>query len=187
MKIGPVLNVKLYLHEGRYCIDIMIESLFEDRTISWVRIVNGFDEYVTETSEEIPIENDELFISTGKPKPKSVANSSVNVPIRERKWIDIDPQPFDHSCSEVSKFMTRTLRHEYATDSQNLGEFSGKKEEEGRKKRFQYCLNPYSSNEFLIFRSIQGHLGEDFVDPLLQDNIQGVSSNRRCIFEQKCL
>ena len=52
MKIGPVLNVKLYLHEGRYCIDIMIESLFEDRTISWVRIVNGFDEYVTETSEE---------------------------------------------------------------------------------------------------------------------------------------
>ena len=27
-KIGPVLDVKLYPHEGRYCIDIMIEALF---------------------------------------------------------------------------------------------------------------------------------------------------------------
>ena len=32
-KIGPVLDVKLYPHEGRYCIDIMIESLFKDRTV----------------------------------------------------------------------------------------------------------------------------------------------------------
>ena len=40
-KIGPVLDVKLYPHEGRHCIDIMIESLFKDRTVSRVRIVNG--------------------------------------------------------------------------------------------------------------------------------------------------
>ena len=33
----------------------MIESLFRDRTVSWVRIVNGINKYVTETSEEIPI------------------------------------------------------------------------------------------------------------------------------------
>ena len=48
-KIGPVLDVKLYPHEGRYCIDIMIESLCKDRTVSWVRIVNGINKYVTET------------------------------------------------------------------------------------------------------------------------------------------
>ena len=70
------------------------------------------------TSEEIPNENVELFIRTGKlvakakPKPKYVVNSFSNVLIRERKWIDIDPQPFERSCFEVSKFMTRTLRHE---------------------------------------------------------------------------
>ena len=112
----PVLDVKLYLHEGRYCIDIMIESLFKDRTVSWVRIVNGVNKYVTETSEEIRTENVELFISKGKivakAKPTSFVNSSVNVPVRERKWIDIDEQPFDRSCFEVSKFMTRTLQHE---------------------------------------------------------------------------
>ena len=36
-----------------YGIEIMVESLFRDRTISWVRIVNGSNKNVTETSEEI--------------------------------------------------------------------------------------------------------------------------------------
>ena len=73
----------------------------------------------TNTSEEIPTENVDLFISTGKPlakakpRPNTVVNLSSNsVPINERKWVDIDAQPLDHSCFEVSKFMTRTLRHE---------------------------------------------------------------------------
>ena len=52
-KIGTVLDVKVYFHQGRYGIEIMIESLFRDRTVSWVRIVNGINKYVTETSEEI--------------------------------------------------------------------------------------------------------------------------------------
>ena len=34
----------------------------------------------------------------------------------------------------------------------------------GRKKRFQYCLSPYSSNELLYFRAVQGHSAENFVD-----------------------
>ena len=64
-KIGPVLDVKIYPHEGRYCIDIMIESLFKDQTVSLVRIVNGINKYVTETSQKIPIENVQLFKRTG--------------------------------------------------------------------------------------------------------------------------
>ena len=38
-KIGPVLDVKVCYHQGRYGVEIMIESLFRDRTVSWVRIV----------------------------------------------------------------------------------------------------------------------------------------------------
>ena len=81
-KISPVLDVKLYPHEGRYCIDIMIESLFKDRTVSWVPIVNGINKNVTGTSQEIFIENDDLFINTGKlvakakPRPKPVVSLS---------------------------------------------------------------------------------------------------------------
>ena len=40
----------------------------------------------------------------------------------------------------------------------------------GEKRRFQYCLNPFSSGKFLYFRAIQGHSGGNNVDPLLQDN-----------------
>ena len=40
-KIGLVLDVKVCFHQGRYGIEVMIESLFRDRTVSWVRIVNG--------------------------------------------------------------------------------------------------------------------------------------------------
>ena len=128
-KIGPVLDAKLYPHEGRHCIDIMIESLFKDRTVSWVRILNGINKYVTETTEKTPTENVELFISTGKfvakakPKPKYVVSSSINVTIRERKRIDSDPQQFDRSCFEVSKFMTRTLRHESSIPREEDGRF----------------------------------------------------------------
>ena len=48
--IGPVLDVNVYFHQGLYCIDIMVESSFRDRTVSWVRVVNGINKYVTGTS-----------------------------------------------------------------------------------------------------------------------------------------
>ena len=42
---------------------------------------------------------------------------------------------------------------------------------EGQKKRFQYCLNPNSSKQFLYFRVIQGDSGGTLVDPTLQDSV----------------
>ena len=42
-KIGPVLDGKVCYHQGRCSVEIMIESLFRDRTVSWVRIVNGIN------------------------------------------------------------------------------------------------------------------------------------------------
>ena len=59
-KIGPVLDVEVCYHQGRYGVDIMIESLFRDRTVSWVRIVNGINKYVTDTSEEILVASVEI-------------------------------------------------------------------------------------------------------------------------------
>ena len=54
-EIGLVLDVKVCLHQERYGIEILIESLFRDGTASWVRIVNGIYKYVTETSETISL------------------------------------------------------------------------------------------------------------------------------------
>ena len=130
-----------------------------------------------------------------KPRSKTVVNlSSDSVLINERTWIDIETQPFDR-CFEVSQFMTRTLRHEApilekfdeAIKFDDLIEklkikFAGTPQWTvsiwvnslakggGKKKRFQYCLNLYASNKILYLRAIEGHSGENYVDPLLQNN-----------------
>ena len=69
-KISPVLGVKVCYHQGRYGVEIMIESLFRDRTVSWVRIVYGINKYITETSEEIPVASVENR-GAGKPVAKA--------------------------------------------------------------------------------------------------------------------
>ena len=69
-KIRPVLDVKVCHHQGRYGVEIMIESLFRDRTLFGVRIVNGINRHVTETSEEIPDPSVEKR-GTGKPAEKA--------------------------------------------------------------------------------------------------------------------
>ena len=35
-KVGPVLDVKICDHQGRCGVETMIESLYRDRTVSWV-------------------------------------------------------------------------------------------------------------------------------------------------------
>ena len=78
----------------------MIESLFRDRTVSWVRIVNGINKYVTETSEEIPVASVENRgtgkpVAKAEPRPKpTLTLSPVSIPYRERKWIDVDAGKF---------------------------------------------------------------------------------------------
>ena len=41
----------------------------------------------------------------------------------------------------------------------------------GQTKKFQYCLNPSSSEHFLYFRAIQRHPKGTLLDPTLQDNV----------------
>ena len=98
----------------------------------------------------------------------------------------------------MSKAMTRLLRHDQPVPRGNdgaihcsdiIGECRKKKKFDDAsqwlvedwmstqakggetKKRFQYCVNPNSSNQFLYFRAIQGLSGDNAVDPALQDNV----------------
>ena len=114
------------------------------------------------------------------------------------RWIDIETQRSnDHTCFEVSKAVTRLLRHDPTVPrgpdganqyKENVEECGKKKFGDASqwpledwtstlakggqaKKRCQYCLNPNSSNQSLHLRAIQGHSGESAVDPALQDNV----------------
>ena len=89
--IGPVLDVKVCLHQDRYGIEIQIQSLFRDRTASWVRIVNGIEKYATETTETIvDEEHGASGRSVAKLKP-AVTLTSVSIPLRERNRIHLAP------------------------------------------------------------------------------------------------
>ena len=89
-------------------------SVFEDRSTSWVKIVNGVEKYVREA---MPIQEGEE--ASGKPaakaksilKPASTSNPNFN-PMKDRRWIDIEVQKSkDQSCYQMSKFITNLLRH----------------------------------------------------------------------------
>ena len=123
--------------------------------------------------------------------------SSVSVPLRERKWIDIIPEKYQHDCFLVLKTMTRLLRYDQSVPREDDGavlfddvleEFKKKKSTGalqwsvgdwisilakggGPKKRFQSCWNPNSSKHFLYLRAIQGHSGGNAIDPELKDNV----------------
>ena len=159
--------------------EIIIESLFCDRTVSWVRIVNGINTYVTEMSEKILVTSVENrgtgnLVAKAEPRPQlTLTLSPVSIPYRERKWIDVEPGKFSQGCFEVSKCMIRLLRHDDTVhrDGDLIEKFKAKFDgtsqwtvdvwitflaKGGPKKRFQYCLNPDSSKHFLCFRAIQG-------------------------------
>ena len=104
-KIGPVLGVAISHLQGRYGIEIMIESLFGGGTCSWVMIVNGVNKYVTEMSEETQ-ENrtDDLGDCTGRPvakaRPKQTprltsSSPTITLPYHQRQWIDLEPCKFN--------------------------------------------------------------------------------------------
>ena len=84
----------------------MIESLFGDKSCSWVRIVNGINKYVTEMLENIRVESigeksSGNLVSKARPQQKSKSTLSlVSVSYLERKWIDEEPGTFDQNCLE---------------------------------------------------------------------------------------
>ena len=78
---------------------------------------NGINKYVTETTETILLENTEQratgrLVAKGRPRLKpTVTLTSISIPLRERKWIDSNPERFRQDCFVVSKAMIRLLRH----------------------------------------------------------------------------
>ena len=99
---------------GRYGIEIQVRSLTEPP--SGVRIVNGIEKYVNETTETM---EDKEHEASGKPMAKArprmkstITLTPVSVPPRERNWVDVETGSYDHEYYVISKAMTRLLRHD---------------------------------------------------------------------------
>ena len=116
-KIGPVLDVKVCYHQGHYGLEIMVESLFRDRTVSWVRIVNGINKYVTEASEEF------LVASVENRGTSRRLNHDQSRLLRCLLclFLVVNPGKFSQGCFEVSKFKIRLLRHDDTVHQEDGG------------------------------------------------------------------
>ena len=133
-KIGPVLEVTTSYLQGKYGVEIRIESMNKDNSHSWVRISHGLNKLVTglsnikeqddneqETSEmqfdhNFALKSNALAFASrskakAKPQRRTLANPSTRTsPIGKRKWTDVEPDysPVDYP---VSKQLSTLLRH----------------------------------------------------------------------------
>ena len=132
-KIVPVLEVTTSYLQGKYEVEIRIESVTKDNSHSWVRISHGFNKLVTDMSnkedddneqetseiqfEEFALKTNVLAFATrskakGKPRRRiSACSSTRSVPICERSWTDIEPETYSLIAYPVSKQLSTHLRH----------------------------------------------------------------------------
>ena len=124
-KIGPVLEVTTSYLQGKYGVEIRIESVNKDNSHSWVRISHGLNKLVTDLIDKEYDDNDQetsetktevfAFASGSKAKakprrPSTTCSCSRTVPILERTWIVEPGAQFDHEYP-VSKRLNTLLRH----------------------------------------------------------------------------
>ena len=126
MRIGPVLEVTTSFQHFKYGIEIQIKSMNQDDSHSWVRISYGTVKYVIDSIEDNtenpadPQEEASLQTSTSvvaarskakaKPQPRELAGTTT-IPLRERRWIDIEPSKQDLEKYNLSKKVINLLRH----------------------------------------------------------------------------
>ena len=125
-KIGPVLEVTTCCLQGKYGVEIRIESVHKDNSHSWVRISHGSNKLVTDlidkkyddNEQETSTTKTEVFAFASRSKaeakprrPSTTCSSSRTVNILERKWIDIEPGAQSDQAYPVARRKNTLLRH----------------------------------------------------------------------------
>ena len=133
-KIGPVLEVTTSYLQGKYGVEIKIESVNKDNSHSWVRISHGLNRLVTDLidkeyddneqetsgtkSEEFALKTNVLaFASRSKAKatPRrstSAYSSTRTVLFCERFWTDIEPGTYSNIAFSVEEHNGRRRRQQ---------------------------------------------------------------------------
>ena len=126
MRIGPGLEVTTSFQHLTYGIEIRIESVNQDNSHSMVRISYGTVKYVNDyikddtenpadSQEEESVQTSSSVVAArskakAKPQPRE-STGTTTIPLRERKWIDIEPSKQDLESYDLSKKVINLLRH----------------------------------------------------------------------------
>ena len=138
-RIGPVLEVMTICLYGKHGVEIRIWSLSEDNTQSWVRTSHGSNKFVIDSNNndtEVPedlLEEQALqlkvkdFACRSKARAKPQRREPVDyspsiIPMKERKWIDIEPGNYSLSLrTRFSKKVIHLLRHSQKVQREDDG------------------------------------------------------------------
>ena len=129
-----------------------------------------------------------------KPQQRESVDTPTIIPMHERKWIDIEPSKQNLTAYDVSKKEISLLRHsqtvqreddgtiEFWTIKFHLQNHSSQVQHwsedrwkdclaagGGFKRRYKYCSDNLGT--IIYLRALQGHSGNNLVDPMLQDNV----------------
>ena len=125
-----------------------------------------------------------------KPLPRVLVGTTATIPIHERRWIDIEPSKQNLASHDLSKKVINLLRYNQTLQREEDGavdKFHLRDHHSqiliwsddrwkaclaaggGSKRRFQYCSD--NSGTILYLRALQGHSGNNLIDPMLQDNV----------------
>ena len=193
-----VLEVTTSFQNYKYGIEIRIWSVGQDNSQSWVRISFGTIKYVIDSNQnhtEIPADPHEDQVpqtsikvvaarSKAKAKPqRELVDTPTIIPMHERKWIDIEPSKPTLAAYDLSKKVISLLRHNQTVQREDDGAIQflrikfhlrnhSSQVQHWSDDRWKSCLAAGSDNSGRIFylRALQGHSGNNLIDPTLQDN-----------------
>ena len=156
-KIRPVLEVTISYLQGKYGVEIRIESVNKENSHSWVRISHGVNKLVTNLNNKDQDDNEQEtsemqfedyalklnvsdFASRSKAKAKpqrrdSASSSTRTIPFGERTWTDVEPEKYSLSDYPVSKKLINLLRHG------SLMERLNSREKNSLQDHFVFCLH----------------------------------------------
>ena len=128
-----MLEVTTSYLQGKYGVEIRIESVNKDNSHSWVRISHGLNKLVRDVIDKLYDDNEQETSETkteafalktdvfafasrseaqAKPRtPTSACSSTRIVPFRERIWTDIEPGARSNQAYPVAKKLNTLLRH----------------------------------------------------------------------------
>ena len=129
-----------------------------------------------------------------KPQLRELVGTTATIPLHERRWIDIEPSKQDLASYDLSKKVINLLRHNQTVQREDDGaiqfwriKFHLRNHSSqvqhwsddrwksclavggGSKRRYQYCSD--NSGTILYLRALQGHYGNNLIDPTLPDNV----------------
>ena len=129
-----------------------------------------------------------------KPQQREPVDATTTIPMHERRWIDIEPSEQTLAAYDFSKKVISLLRHNQTVQREKDGAIeiyrikfylrnhssqvqhwsddrwkSCLAAGRGSKRRYQYCSD--NSGRILYLRALQGHSGNNLIDPTLQDNV----------------